>query len=163
MSTTADRTSFGNLLEAHGPAILSTLRHLCRDDNDADDIFQETALRVWRNLGSKPLLRNPRGWLMTIAYHCFVDHRRGAVQPEPLGELADGKAGDPAVLALEAESVDRVRAFTAALPEKLRGVVALHYAGGLSLRQAARALGISAGTAKSRLNAALEHLRKVQP
>jgi RNA polymerase sigma-70 factor, ECF subfamily len=36
----------------------------------------------------------------------------------------------------------------------------LHYTGGLSLREIAKALGISVGTVKSRLNSGLEQLRR---
>src|SRR6516225_6896777 len=68
------------LLDDHGPVVLALLRRLCRNPHDAEDAFQETAVRVWRSLGSQPAVRNPRGWLLTIAYRTFLDQaarRRG--------------------------------------------------------------------------------------
>jgi len=157
----AEERTFNGLLDAHGGAILAALRHLCRNPHDADDVFQETAIRVWRGLAARPRLRNPRAWLMTIAYRSFLDHRaRQDPRREP-EDMLDRRAVDPAERAILVEETDRVRALVADLPEPIRDVVALHYAGGLSLREAARALGISVGTAKSRLNNALERMRKV--
>ena len=37
------------LLDAHGAAVLAMLRQLCGSRHDADDVFQETAARVWRS------------------------------------------------------------------------------------------------------------------
>ena len=47
------------------------------------------------------------------------------------------------------------------LSDPIREVVILHYAGGLSLSETAAAMGISKGTAKSRLSSALVKLRSV--
>ncbi|MBN1420500.1 MAG: RNA polymerase sigma factor [Planctomycetes bacterium] len=159
-----DERAFLGLLEAHGGAILAAIRHLCGNPDDADDVFQETAIRVWRALRARPRLRSPRGWLMTIAYRSFLDHRarrdpRHAPDDRP-DDRPDGRAVDPAERAIRVEDADRVRVLVADLPEPIRDVVALHYAGGLSLRETARALGISVGTAKSRLNNALERMRQ---
>ena len=47
------------------------------------------------------------------------------------------------------------------LSPPLRSVIALHYTGALSIREVARAMDLSSGTVKSRLNAALEMLRRI--
>ncbi len=47
------RQPFTDLLDAHGAAVLAMLRRLCGNRHDADDVFQETAARVWRHLGSR--------------------------------------------------------------------------------------------------------------
>jgi RNA polymerase sigma factor (sigma-70 family) len=59
------------------------------------------------------------------------------------------------------EDGDRVQAAIAGLSESVREVVILHYVSDLSLSQTAEAMGISKGTVKSRLNAALNRLRSV--
>ena len=46
------------------------------------------------------------------------------------------------------------------LPSDQRAIVSLHYAAGLSIRECAEVLGIPEGTAKSRLSAALDALRR---
>jgi RNA polymerase sigma-70 factor (ECF subfamily) len=161
----ADREIFLALVDEHGAAVLALLRRLCGRGHDAEDLFQDVALRVWRNLGSRPRLRNPRGWLMTIAYRVFLDHE---AQTPKLGPLSDdeelpqrgGRDQDPAVLTELRERRGIVEEAVAELSPATRSVVALHYTGGLSLREIAKALGISVGTVKSRLNSGLEQLRR---
>ena len=160
-----DREIFLGLVDEHGAEVMAFLRRLCGRGHDAEDLFQDVALRVWRNLGSRPTLRNPRGWLMTIAYRVFLDHQ---AQTPKLAALLDNedlsgrewRDHDPAVLTERRERRGIVADAVAELSPATRSVVALHYTGGLSLREIARALGISVGTVKSRLNSGLEQLRR---
>lgn len=138
---------------------MSFLRRLCGNQPDADDVFQETAVRVWKNLASRPWLRNPKSWLMTIGYRVFVDLRE---RRRPTGELkdaADSGRHSPADLAEQSEDTDRVQTAIAGLADPIREVVVLHYVGGLSISQTAAAMNIADGTVKSRLNSALNALR----
>jgi RNA polymerase sigma-70 factor (ECF subfamily) len=154
-----DRHKFVALLDAHGQALLAMLRRLCRNAADADDVYQDTAMRVWRHFSNRPRLRNPRAWLMTIAYRAFVDHHERRRKFEPLIEPADTRGGAPDSQAEQSESSRRVAAAIETLSPPVRQVVVLHYTGGLTLRQTATAMGLSVGTVKSRLNTALEALR----
>jgi len=157
----SDCRKFVALLEAHGPSLLAMLRRLCRNPHDADDVYQDTAVRVWKHFASRPLLRNPRSWLMTIAYRAFVDHHDRRRASEPFFELADSRTVSPERQAEQSEWSQRVHAAIEELAPPFRQVVILHYTGGLTLREVAAAMTISAGTAKSRLNTALQSLRSV--
>jgi RNA polymerase sigma-70 factor (ECF subfamily) len=150
------------MLDEHGPSILALLRRLCRNRDDAEDAFQETAVRVWRSLGNQPRLRNPRGWLLTIAYRTYLDQvKRGRVPVcgQDPADVADRRLLPPAAAAERQEEAEQVREAVASLPEALREVVLLHYTARLSLHETAQAMGLSVGTVKSRLNAALGKLR----
>ena len=68
MPTSAEYEAFMALVDEHGGSLLAMLRRLCRHEQNAEDIFQETAARVWRTFPDRPRLTNPRGWLMTIGY-----------------------------------------------------------------------------------------------
>jgi RNA polymerase sigma-70 factor, ECF subfamily len=159
-----DRAAFQSLLDEHGAATLALLRRLCGNSHDADDLFQEVAVRVWRNRKARPILRNARGWISTIAYRAFLDHR---VDRPNLATLDDddrafasvGGDRDPVAIAEVAERARLLDSAVAKLSPTLRSVIALHYAGGLSLREVAEATGLSVGTVKSRLNAGLVQLR----
>ena len=161
MPTDAQRRVFLELVDSHGSAILGMLRRLCGNAHDADDVFQETAIRVWRNLQQRPRLRNPRGWLATIAYRCFLDHRGRRSEQRGLEESPDHRVKGPGDQAEQREDCSRLNAAVDGLPEPVCQVVALHYTGGLTLGQTAEAMGIAVGTVKSRLNSALEKLRSV--
>jgi RNA polymerase sigma-70 factor (ECF subfamily) len=159
--TSAERRVFLELVDSHGSAIVGMLRRLCGNPHDADDVFQETAVRVWRNLPNRPRLRNPRGWLATIAYRCFLDHCRRRSDHGGLEEAPDHRLKGPDDQAEHSEECRRLNAAVEELPQPVREVIVLHYTGGLTLSQTAEAMGISVGTVKSRLNSALERLRSV--
>jgi len=150
------------LLDDHGAIVMALLRRLCRNHHDAEDAFQETAVRVWRSLGQQPVLRNPRGWLLTIAYRAYLDQasqRRGTENGHDCAQTPDQRLLPPEARVEQKEEEARVHQAIASLPEPLREVVFLHYTARLSLKETAAAMGLALGTAKSRLNAALGKLR----
>jgi RNA polymerase sigma-70 factor (ECF subfamily) len=163
-----DREIFLGLVERHGAVALAMLRRLCGNGHDAEDVFQDVAVRAWKHLGDRPRLRSERAWLLTIAYRAYLDHR--ARRPPPHRPLFDdealGRAGsdrDPVAVAERAERARLVQGAVAGLSPPLREVVVLHYTAGLSLRQVAAATGVPVGTVKSRLSAGLDELRRRLP
>jgi RNA polymerase sigma-70 factor (ECF subfamily) len=159
-----ERQDFLELVDQHGATVLGMLRRLCGNTHDADDVFQEVAVRVWRNLHARPRLRSPRAWLLTVAYRQFLDHRARQPVHSPLRDHdapgRDWSATDPSTLMERSEEVRILDEAVKELPDLLRPVIVLHYTGGLSLRETAEAIGVSVGTAKSRLNSGLEQLRR---
>lgn len=161
MATTSYRREYLKLVDDHGAAVLAMLKRLCRNVPDAEDAFQETAVRVWKSFDRQPPLSNPRAWLMTIAYRAFVDLHARPPQGDVLTDVADYRFHSPGDAALKVEEATQVGTAIEELSENLRQVVVLHYTGGLTLQETAEALGISTGTVKSRLNAALTKLRSI--
>jgi RNA polymerase sigma-70 factor (ECF subfamily) len=163
MTHSSDESEFVALVDSHGSAVMGLLHRLCRNQHDAEEVFQEVALRVWKSFSSQPRppLENPRGWLMTIAYRTFLDKVASRRTHESLVGVADRRAESPYSVAEEAERRDSVHAAIDELAPPIREVVVLHYVGGMTLRETARAMQISEGTAKSRLNSALVKMRRV--
>jgi RNA polymerase sigma-70 factor (ECF subfamily) len=164
-----DRETFLALFDRHGAVALGMLRRLCGNAHDADDAFQDAAVRVWKHLGKRPRLRDDKAWLLTITYRAYLD-QQARRPPSHMSLFDDDEAltssasdRDPVAVAERAESAALVRQAVAELSPPLREVVVLHYSGGLTLRQVAAAMGISTGTVKSRLNAGLEQLRRRMP
>jgi len=157
----ACQREFLGLLDLYGPTLMAMLRRLCGNCHDAEDVFQETAARVWRSFGTRPRLRNPQAWVMTIGYRAFLNTRDRRPRHEGLSDLMDDRLGSPGQMAERSEERDRVQAAIADLPDPIREVVVLHYVSGLTLGQTAAAMELSLGTVKSRLNAALNTLRSV--
>jgi RNA polymerase sigma factor (sigma-70 family) len=120
----------------------------------ADDCFQETFLAA---LEAYPRLRpssNHRAWVLTIAHRKAIDHHRsrarGAIPVEAVPEPAveDPRTEDD-------QTWERVRA----LPPKQRAAVLLRYAGDLSHREVAAALGCSEEAARRSVHEGLKKLR----
>jgi len=120
----------------------------------ADDAFQETFLAALR---AYPRMRpdNPRAWVLTIAHRKALDHfrarKRRALAVGDLPEVAAPEGPEP--------RDDGVWARVHALPHKQRAAVLLRFAGDLSHREVATAMGISEEAARRN---AFEGLRKLR-
>lgn len=155
-----ERAAFEALIARwHGP-LRGYARRLCGSDDGADEIVQDTWLRVLRGIAG---LREParlRPWLFGIARRAAMDRLRGRYA-EPAHEAQI----DPDTLALEeadpgrALDLQRLHGHLDALPPPEREALSLHYLQGLSLEEIAQVIGRPLGTVKSRLFRARALLR----
>jgi RNA polymerase sigma-70 factor (ECF subfamily) len=160
----ATKRAFETLLREHGSALVGLLTRLCRNRSDVDDLVQETAIKVWKQFGSRPWFRSPRAWLLTIGYRTYIDWWRVRQRQVPTAEQFD--AVDPKATSAEAtleqnEEQQRVQRLLQHLSDSAREIVLLHYTGEMSLRQIAEAMELPLGTVKSRLHHALLELRRL--
>jgi RNA polymerase sigma-70 factor (ECF subfamily) len=130
------------------------------DSHRAEDLVQEAMLRAWRTCGDRPI-RSPRSWLFSTVRNLSVDAHR-ARQSRPIE--ADQASLDSLAVAdtadRTAESVDMAEALAALRPEHREAIMEVFYRGS-SMTQAATALGIPAGTVKSRMYYGLKALRLI--
>ncbi len=144
---------------------------LTRNRADADDLYQQTwlaAVRKARTFRGPSLL----SWLYTICLNAHRDNWRksqrragvlgamvSAQEREYMLEIAtDGVSAEG--VALQRYEDMWLGTTIAALPDKHRIPVLLHYFEGLGYEQTAMVLGIPVGTVKSRLSYAKKKLRK---
>jgi RNA polymerase sigma-70 factor, ECF subfamily len=129
----------------------------CR--GDAEDLLQETWLRIHKvrhtYRSGEPLLP----WLYAIARHIRVDHFRKTIRTtaleHPLEEM-------PEVASSQTRSSDTpdLQALLAPLPESQREVIEMMKVAGMSLEEVARATSSSVGSVKQKAHRAYENLRK---
>ena len=154
-----DHEAFGALIGAHLARLDTAARLILRDPDLARDAVQEGTLRAWKGLRG---LRDPArfdAWLHRLTVNACLDiarKRRGRVLEVELTPLHDASAPDPTSRVADALYIERV---LATVDPAQRAVVVLHYYLDLTLPETAAALGIPVGTAKSRLNRALEAMR----
>ena len=154
-----DHEAFGVLVGAHIARLDTAARLILRDPDLARDAVQEATLRAWKNLRG---LRDPSRfgpWLHRLTVNACLDivrKRRGRSFEVELTPLHDASLPDPTVRVADALYVERM---LAAIDPAQRAVVVLHFYLDLTLPETAAALGIPVGTAKSRLNRALEAMR----
>jgi RNA polymerase sigma-70 factor, ECF subfamily len=158
---TADDGFIRGLYAEHGADLFRYALGLTGGDSHrAEDLVQEAMLRAWRTAGARPI-RTPRSWLFSTVRNLAVDAYR-ARQSRPAE--ADQAALDSLAIAdtadRTAESVDMAQALTALRPEHREAIVEVFYRGS-SMTQAATAMGIPAGTVKSRMYYGLKALRLV--
>jgi len=158
------RRTYEALARKHYREIHAYLRWAVGDGALAADLTQETFVQVWRRLPSLRNRRKARSWIFQIAVNALRQHTR---RKQPATVSLDEQpieAIDPLDEAAELTDRDDLRCSVqkavARLPDHLREAVALHNLQGLSIAEAAEALGIPAGTVKSRLAKAFSHLRR---
>lgn len=157
-----DDARFEALLDRHGQAIHRLAVAIVGPD-DAADVTQEVLILAWQRL---PQLRDPSreaAWLRRVVVNRCLDRGRASSRRVRTIPMADGDAGLGHPIAPAPDAVGFDPAIDAAirrLPIEQRAVIALHYAADLSIVHVADALKVPIGTAKSRLAAALERLRR---
>ena len=155
-----DESALAPLLERYRGALFGFLARRV-GEADADDLFQETWLRVVRYRDRFDPERRFSTWLFQIANNLCRDRgRRREVRDRHRRETQAEAREDPA--RRQAPPLDRVidvRERVARLPDRLREVLVLRYYRDLSEKEIARIADIPAGTVKSRLHAAVKALR----
>lgn len=149
-------------IQRYGRRLYGLCRVLCPHPFDADDLYQETWLRVLKHLDRYDPSRAFEPWLAKI---CVNTHRSALrrLARSPLLDFASGQDKDRLLDSIPApEGKDYLPLYEAVgkLPDKLRQAVALFYFQGMDLAAAAQTLGIPVGTMKSRLNKARKLLKE---
>ena len=160
----ADRNAACELLEIYYAEIYAYLRRLCGNRADAEDLTQQTFLKVWSSLDGFKGRSRFSTWLYSIARNTCIDYQRKNSGKNPvrseqwLDECIDDNPGPFANVA-ERQSARRLYETVEQLDEDKREIVHLHYYQGLSLKQTAEVLGIANSTVKYRLREVFKILR----
>ncbi len=156
-----DTQSLTQLVERHHSPLLGFLYRLTGGDRAlAEDLAQDTLLRVLRTIKQYHASRPFKPWLYAIALNVARDHFKRAdtrytdsATDDGLDSIAAPNTDD---LDFEAQ---QVAAAITALPEHQRVAILLRYYQDLSLAEIAQTLNIPIGTVKSRLSLGLQRLR----
>lgn len=151
--------AFERRLEAEIPALRRYARALVRDNGRGEDLLQDCLERALsrRHLFLRP--SNLRGWLFRIMHNLHLNNLRTARRrPLDLGLEDAASAAIPADQIPHVEIAETFAAFDR-LPTEQREVLLLVVVEGNSYREAARMLGVPAGTIMSRIARARQQLR----
>jgi RNA polymerase sigma-70 factor (ECF subfamily) len=142
---------------------------LLRSRADAEDLVQDTFLKIWRSGSAFDPVRGPLdAWILLSARSLAIDlirHRSVEVRKlSPQRKISE--ASDDAGPEWHAEVGDLFQRATEAmahLPQRQRSVLELTYLGQRSTKEVAELLGIPRGTVKSRAHAGVAVLQKAFP
>ncbi len=169
-----DSTAFAELVRRHERALFNYLFRSVRERTRAEELLQETFLRVVRNKNTYRETAKFKTWLFTIARNLCVDesrrakHRQHASLDAPVTNGAtgttrlDGVPSNDVPTDAQAHGLQlraRLAAAIEALPADQRDVFLMRQLAEMSFGEIAQAIGIGENTAKSRMRYALEKLR----
>ena len=160
------------LVNRHRRRVFDYINMMVKDRDVADDIFQETLIRVLRFVKEGRYTENGKflSWVLRIAHNQVIDHFRQKKQQNNISEgeagydllnnkkFSDSKVEDKMVSAqIEAD----VRRLVDHLPPEQKEVVMMRYYMGLSFKEIAEQTEVSINTALGRMRYALINLRKL--
>ncbi|MDX2180444.1 MAG: sigma-70 family RNA polymerase sigma factor [Bryobacteraceae bacterium] len=161
-----DPDALDELYKRYGKLVFSLIVRVVRDSGVAEDLTQETFLRVWNRVQAFDGERGKLGpWLLAIARNRSIDYLRsvdGRMSQSSLELSASEQPGLFVSMDEEVLNSDRGRKLKAAfehLSQNQRQVIELAYFEGLSQSEMATKLNQPLGTVKTWTRAALKVLR----
>ncbi|HEX2327081.1 MAG TPA: sigma-70 family RNA polymerase sigma factor [Candidatus Angelobacter sp.] len=165
-----DLEALTELIEEHQTRLYRFLLRLVREPATAEDLFQQTWIKVMEKIRNYDPNRDFTPWLLTVARNLALDHLR-RYRPESLDEPLS--SGDSMAELLPTTGEDQGAALLAGersellvhalhqLPVLYREVLTLRFEEDLKLEEIAVLLSIPLSTVKSRLRRGLESMRKL--
>jgi RNA polymerase sigma-70 factor (ECF subfamily) len=136
---------------------------LCANRHEADDLYQDTWVKVIRSIDSFDVTKDFEPWLTRLCVNTYRDKLR-RLSRNPFLNFSSNESKEAVfstVPAPEQEDYSDLYEAIDRLPEKLRLAIILFYFEDMDISKTAETLGIPPGTVKSRLNKARKLLKEV--
>ena len=161
-----DASAFETLMGHYEPYVLGLLWRITGDRTTAEDLCQESFLKVLKGLRSFRFQSSLKTWLFRIAHNTATDFLRNRRPESDTDDGADLEAlpalpgaADPARALEESQVRSALHRAVQALPRHQREVIHLFYWDELSVDEIARAMGMPEGTVKTNLFRGRQALR----
>ena len=167
-----DRSAISELIERHSKRVRSYIGMMVKDDDVADDIFQETFIKAVRVIDEGRYTDNGKflSWILRIAHNRVLDYFRREKASKLINESEAGydvigtlRFAEPTTEddMVHSEMEQTIRDLIELLPEEQQEVVRLRYYSKLSFQEIAEQTEVSINTALGRMRYALINLRRM--
>ena len=158
------QVTFDETLARYGAEIYRFALHLTRNRSDADDLYQETALKAYRAWNRLPCDANHRAWLYRIASNAFLSDKRKtsrlrSLDAEETVESIPAASRDDDGRLDAGQLLHEVEGFIADLPPKQRIALVQRKYLEIGYPEIAATLGCSEEAARRSVHEALRKLR----
>lgn len=167
-----EQSCFEEIIHRHKNKVYSYISLYIRDQALAEDIFQDTFLKVIQSVKAGKYYDNGKflSWVMRIAHNLIIDHFRRLKQMNTTSsdnyesdlfnskKLAEANVEETMVAVQIRKDV---RKLISQLPDDQREVVILRHYAGLSFKEIAELTDVSINTALGRMRYALINMRKI--
>jgi RNA polymerase sigma-70 factor (ECF subfamily) len=172
LARTGDRGAFAELVDLYKDRIYHLAYRMLGNLHEAEDMVQETFMRVYTNLYRYDEAHKFSTWIYRIGTNVCIDRLRKRKAVYSLdAELGDSEGADgyamlpgnedtPETEYLLSETQQHIREAIDKLPEKYKSVVILRYLHDLSLQEISEVLDMPITTIKTRVHRGREYLRK---
>lgn len=164
------RAAFQRVISEYGPGLYRTAYRLTGCQSEADDLFQELLLKLFRQMPHWLAISHPRPWFMRVLYNLHIDRCRKDSRTPGMAESSRHPDSDridcepspergPADALVCHQRQQRIRAALAVLSPEQRALVVLYFMEGYKLKELSSLLDLPLGSVKSRLHRAKERLK----
>ncbi len=159
-----DEAAFKLLFDLYARLLFPFLVRLTGSDADAEDILQETMLRVWVHRDELPALEKPRSWLFRVASNCAYNRlaqnasRERTIRSLPIPISDDFNPVEESLALSELKKAIRLAVHK--MPPRRKQIYQLSREEGRDVREIADYLGVSKSTVKNSLAEALVFIRE---
>ena len=150
-------------IRKYGKRLYGLCMTLCADKHEADDLYQDTWVKVLKRFDTYDPSRDFEPWLTRLCVNTYRDRLR-RLSRSPFLNFSSNETKEAFLLTATApEKADYSDLYAAIdqLPDKLRLTIILFYFQDMDIEKTAQTLGIPTGTVKSRLHKARIQLKEV--
>lgn len=160
-----DSGKVNNIISEITPKLVSRALRMVADHSLAEDIVQDTWVRVFRNKfesfePEKPLLP----WLSTIMHNIARDYMRAEMRRREIGFGENGEfhsyTPDHLKGEIKRENLQKVNTALGGIDPSMSKPLSMYYFDGMSYKEIASALGLPIGTVKSRISNTIQRVRE---
>ena len=167
-----DRSAISELIERHSRRVRSYIGMMVKDNDVADDIFQDTFIKAVRVIDEGRYVDSGKflSWILRIAHNRVLDHFRREKSSKQINEAEAGydvigtmRFSEPTTEdeMVHGEMEQAIRDLIELLPAEQKEVVRLRYYSKLSFQEIAEHTDVSINTALGRMRYALINLRRM--
>lgn len=167
-----DSNAISGLIERHRKRVRDYVYMMVKDSDLADDISQETFIKVVRVIDEGRYTDNGKflSWVLRIAHNQVIDHFRHQKQQKTITEADSGydvlgtlRFAEPTAedQMMNLQTAESLRLLIEELPDEQREVVKLRYYANLTFKEIAEQTDVSVNTALGRMRYALINLRRM--
>ncbi|MFN7979107.1 MAG: sigma-70 family RNA polymerase sigma factor [Vicinamibacterales bacterium] len=167
-----DESALAELYDRHSSLAYAVIRRILRDASDADDVLQETFVRVWSRAETYDArLGSPEAWLVRIARNRAIDRVRARRVREHLAvdtgitETGESRVPEPEThvtpehVVRDAATARAIRRALTDLPDAQRALIEAAFFEGYTHHELATRFNVPLGTVKTRIRSGLTTMR----
>lgn len=160
---TAIESSFLALYEQFADMIFRHCYFRVSSRETAEDLTQESFMRIWNHLAEGKTIDNPKAFLYRIAGNMIIDYYRKKknMSLDALSDEGFDPVGDDASSTLAFAEGQRLRSVAKELESPYREVIFMRYVDDFSISDIARATGESENVISVRIHRGIEKLKKL--
>ncbi len=158
-----DQRGFAILYDNYSAALYGVVLKIVRTEETAADVVQDAFVKIWRSIGSYERSKGTLfTWILNVARNTAIDKLRSqdyqqSLQNQPLDDSV-GMVERENPIETQVDALG-VRSLVGRLKPEYRSIVELVYFQGYTQAEVAEELDVPLGTVKTRVKAALSHLR----